>query len=113
MDPTCHNHLTPSSSLFSKMYSAHPPLAIHTTNGSTMLALSIGSISASNISIFEVLHVSKISYNLMPVGQLAQLGYRVIFYYSDCTVQDPRTRQYLGEALERSVCFQFALCIFP
>ena len=30
------------------------------------------------------------------MGQLVELGYRLIFYYSWCIVQDPRTRQELG-----------------
>ena len=30
------------------------------------------------------------------MGQLAELGYRLIFYYSGCIVQDPRTGQELG-----------------
>ena len=30
------------------------------------------------------------------MGQLAELGYRIIFDYSGCIVQDPRTRQELG-----------------
>ena len=30
------------------------------------------------------------------MGQLAELGYRIIFDYSRCIVQDPRTGQELG-----------------
>ena len=30
------------------------------------------------------------------MGQLAKLGYRLIFYYSGCILQDLRTRQELG-----------------
>jgi len=30
------------------------------------------------------------------IGQLAELGYHLIFYYSGCIVQDPRMRQELG-----------------
>ncbi|KAG6667767.1 hypothetical protein CIPAW_01G123700 [Carya illinoinensis] len=96
MDSTYHNHKTPSSSLFSKIHSAHPPLVINTTNGSTMLAPNIGSISTSNISISEVLHIPKLYYNLMYVGELAQLGNHIIFYYSGCTMQDPWIGQALG-----------------
>ena len=33
---------------------------------------------------------------LCSVRQLADLGYRLIFYYFRCTVQDPRTGQELG-----------------
>ena len=30
------------------------------------------------------------------MGQLAELGYRLIFFYSGCIVQDPKTGQKLG-----------------
>ena len=33
---------------------------------------------------------------LCSMGQLAELGYRLIFYYCRCTVQDPRIGQELG-----------------
>ena len=44
----------------------------------------------------RVFNVPKLSYNLFSVGQLAELGYRIIFDYSGCIVQDSRTRQELG-----------------
>ena len=49
-----------------------------------------------NLSVPRVFHVPDLSYNLCSVGQLAELGYRHIFYYSGCIVQDPRTGQELG-----------------
>ena len=33
------------------------------------------------------------------MGQLVELGYRIIFDYSGCIVQDPRTGQELGTGL--------------
>ena len=56
----------------------------------------IGSISTFNLSVPRVFNVPDLSYNLFSVGQLAELGYRIIFYYSGCIVQDPRTGQELG-----------------
>ena len=44
----------------------------------------------------DLFHVPDLSYNLCFVGQLAKLGYHLIFYYSRCIVQDPRTGQKLG-----------------
>ena len=52
---------------------------------------SLGFVSNSNLSVPRVFHVPDLSYNLCFVGQLAELGYRLIFYYSVCTVKDPRT----------------------
>ncbi|RVW66926.1 Retrovirus-related Pol polyprotein from transposon RE1 [Vitis vinifera] len=63
----CCNHMTPHSSLFSKLDPAPHPLNIHIADGSTMHG-----------------------------NSLAELGYRFIFYYSGCIVQDPKTRQELG-----------------
>ena len=56
---------------------------------------SLDFVSTSNLSVPGVFHVPNLSYNLCFVGQLAELGYRLIFYYSGCIVQDPRTGQEL------------------
>ena len=57
---------------------------------------SLGFVSTSNLFVPEVFHVPDLPYNLCSVGQLAELGYRLIFYYSGCIVQDPRMEQELG-----------------
>ena len=90
------NHMTPHSSLFSKLDPAPHPLNIHIADDSTMHGNSLGFVSTFNISVPGVFHVPDLSYNLCSVGQLAELGYRLIFYYSGCIVQDPRTEQELG-----------------
>ena len=86
MDSACCNHMTPHSSLFSELKSAPHPLNIRTANGSTMSGHNIGSISTSNLSVPGVFNVPDLSYNLFSVGQLAELGYRIIFDYSGCIV---------------------------
>ena len=91
MDSAYCNHMTPHSSLFSKLKLAPLPLNIRTANGSTMSGHNIGSVSISNISVPRVFNVPDLSYNLFSVGQLAELGYRIIFDYFRCIVQDPRT----------------------
>ena len=96
MDFACCNHMTPHSSLFSELKPAPHPFNIRTANGSTMSGHNIGSISTFNLSVPRVFNVPDLSYNLFSVGQLAELGYRIIFYYSGCIVQDPRTGQELG-----------------
>ena len=82
MDSACCNHMTPHSSLFSELKPAPHPLNIRTVNGSTMSGHNIGSISTSNLSVPGVFNVPDISYNLFSVGQLTELGYRIIFDYS-------------------------------
>ena len=86
MDSACCNYMTPHSSLFSKLKPAPHPLNIRTVNGSTMSGHNIGSVSTSNLSVLGVFNVPDLSYNLFSVGQLVELGYRIIFNYSGCIV---------------------------
>ena len=96
MDSACCNHMTPHSSLFSELKSIPHPLNIHTVNGSTMSGHTVGFVLTSNLSVPGVFNVPDLFYNLFFVGQLAELGYHIIFDYSGCIVQDPRTGQELG-----------------
>ena len=88
--------MTPHSSLFSKLDPASHPLNIHIADGSTMHGNNLGFVSTSNLYVPGVFHILDLSYNLCFVGQLAELGYRLIFYYSGCIMQDPRTGQEIG-----------------
>ena len=81
MNSACCNHVTPHSSLFSELKPAPYPLNIRTANGSTMSGYTIGSVSTSNLLVPGVFNVPNLSYNLFSVGQLAELGYRIIFDY--------------------------------
>ena len=74
--------MTSHSSLFSKLDPTPHPLNIHIIDGSTMHGNSLGFVSTSNLSILGVFHVPDLSYNLCFVGQLVELGYHLIFYYS-------------------------------
>ena len=96
MDSACCNHMTPHSSLFSKLKPAPRPLNIRTANGSTMSSHNIGSVSTFNLLVAGVFNVPDLSYNLFSMGQLDELDYRIIFDYSGCIVQNPRTGQELG-----------------
>ena len=95
MDFYCCYHMTPHSSLFFELKPAPHPLNIRTANGSTMSGHNIGFVSTSNLSVLGVFNVLDLSYNLFSVGQLAELGYRIIFDYSGCIMQDLRTGQEL------------------
>ena len=53
-------------------------------------------VSTTNLSVPRVFHVPDLSYNLCFIGQLAELSYHLIFNYSRCIMQDPRTGQELG-----------------
>ena len=95
MDSACCNHMTPHSPLFSDLKLAPHPLNIRTANGSIMSGHNIGSFSTSNLSVPGVFIVPDLSYNLFFVEQLAELGYRIIFDYFGCIVQDLKTGQEL------------------
>ena len=73
-DSACCNHMTPY------------PLNIRTANGSTMSCHNIGSVLTSNLSVPGVFNVPDLSYNLFSIGQLIELGYRIIFDYLGCIV---------------------------
>ena len=94
-DSACCNHMTHHSSLFSKLELAPHPLNISIADGSTMRGNSLGFVLTSNLSVPRIFHVPNLPYNLFSMRQLVKLGYRLIFYYSGCTVQDPRTGQEL------------------
>ena len=51
-----------------------------------MLVRSIDTVSTSKLSISNVFYVPKLSYNLLSVGQLDELGYRIILDYFGCVV---------------------------
>ena len=68
-DSVCCNHMTPQSSLFSKLDPTPHPLNIHIADGSTMHENSLGFVSTSNLSVPGVFHVLDLSYNLCFVGQ--------------------------------------------
>ena len=114
MDSACCNHMTPHSSLFSKLKPAPHPLNIRTANGSKIFGHNIGSISTFNLLVPRVFNVPNLSYNLFFVGQLDELDCRIIFDYSGCIVQDPRTGRdrSLGPVPELGVCFPWITFIF-
>ena len=86
MDFACCNHITPHLSLFSQLKPTPHSLNIRTANDFTMFSHNIGSISTSNLSVPGVFNAPNLSYNLFSMGQLAELGYRITFDYSGCTV---------------------------
>ena len=88
--------MTLDSSLFSKLDHAPHPLNIHIADGSILHENSLDFVSTSNLFVPGVFHVLDLFYNLCSVGQSAKLGYRLIFYYFGCIVQDLRMGQELG-----------------
>jgi hypothetical protein len=68
---------------------------IHTANGSSMIVQTIGIVHTPSLSVPDVFYVPKLSFNLISIWKLCELGYRLIFDSSSVYVQDPRTGQTL------------------
>ena len=111
-DSVCCNHMTPHSSSFSKLDPAPHPLNIYIADGFTMHGNSLGFVSTSNLFVLGVFHVADISNNLCSVGQLAELGYRLIFTIISVLCRIRGQDKSLGPALELGVCFSWTIFIF-
>jgi hypothetical protein len=86
---------------------------IRTADGSTMNVKNIGIISTPSLSLSEVFHVPELSFNLISVGQLCELGYRLVFDFSGVHVQDPRTNQTLGTGRRIGRMFELSFLCLP
>ena len=78
-----------------------------------MLVCSIGTIFTSKLYISNIFHVSKLSYNLLSMGQLAELRYHVILDYFGCIVQDSRMGQKLGTGCRIGRLFEISSLRLP
>ena len=76
---TCCNHMTPHpTSPTTSVSSSHYPL-IHIADGSFMTIKNIGTINTSSLSVPDAFHMPEFSFNLLSVGQLCELGYKLVF----------------------------------
>ena len=110
MNFACCNYMTPHSSLFSELKPAPHPFNIRTANCFTMSSHNIGYVSTSNLLVPGIFNIPDLSYNLFFVGQLAELGYRIIFDYSGCIVQDLRWVITLPSSSTCCSCFCCCSC---
>jgi hypothetical protein len=112
-DSTCCNHMTPHPNSFTTF--AHLPHSslIRTVDGSTMNVKNIGTISTPSLSLPQFFHVPELSFNLIYVGQLCELKYRLVFYFSNVHVQDPRTNQTLGTECRIERMFELSSLRLP
>jgi transposase InsO family protein len=95
-DSACCNHMTPHpTSSTTSVPSPHSSL-IRIADGSIMTVKNIGTINTPSLSVPDVFHVPELSFNLLSVGQLCELGYKLVFDFSGVHVQDPRTSQTIG-----------------
>jgi len=88
--------MTPYASSFTTSGPPSHTSLIHTANGSSMTVQTIGTVHTPSLFVLDVFHVSKLSFNILSVGKLCELSYRLVFDSSGVYVQDPRTGQTLG-----------------
>jgi hypothetical protein len=88
--------VTPHPTSFTTSTPSPHSSLIRTADGSTMTVKNIGTINTPSLSILEVFHVPELSFNLLSIGQLCELGYKLVFYFYGMHVQDPRTNHTLG-----------------
>jgi hypothetical protein len=91
-----YNHMTPYASFFTTYAPPSHTSLIHTANGSSMTIQTIGTVHTPSLSVPDVFHVPKLSFDLLSVGKLCELGYRLVFDSSSVYVQNPWTGQTLG-----------------
>ena len=88
--------MTPDESqIFDKPPLAHP-ISIYTADGTLMSVSHKGRISSPSLSLSGTFHISKLSLNLLSVGQFCELGVDILFTNHGVDVQDPWTGQVLG-----------------
>ena len=90
-DSACYNHMSSDSQLFSSIIpTTHPPF-IQTANGSHITASHTGSVSTPTLSLSNTYLILNLTFNLISVGQLCELGFDLWFGSSGYRAQDPRT----------------------
>ena len=64
---------------------------IYTANGFPMHVSHLGNISTPALSISNVYRIPQLTYNLLYVGQLTELGFSLTFSFTGVVVQDYQT----------------------
>jgi len=67
-DSACCNHMTPYASSFTTSVPPSHTSLIHTIDGSSMTVQTTGTVHTPTLSVPDVFHVPKLSFNLLSVG---------------------------------------------
>ena len=111
LDSRATDHMTNSSKVFTFYNPSPSNRKISTADGSLTTVAGLGEVCLSqSIVLKNVLHVPKLSTNLMSVNQLTQdLKCHVIFYPSQCLFQDQDTGKTIGRAKEKNGLYYLEL----
>ena len=78
LDSACYNHMTYSPDVVPSHISTYLP-TIYITNGSPMHVSHLGNVSTLALSVSNVYQIPKLTYNLLSVGKLTELGFSLTF----------------------------------
>ena len=78
LDSACCNHMTHSPDVIPSHTSTSLP-TIYTANGSPMHVSHLGNVSTLALPVSNVYQIPKLTYNLLSVGQLIELGFSLTF----------------------------------
>lgn len=99
VDTGASDHMSCAENLMTDYTPCHSSINISMTDGTTSLALGIGTICVSKLRLQSVLHVPGIKYNLLSVNKLTtDMGCSVTFFPSHCIFQDQASRKMIGSA---------------
>ncbi|GKU96661.1 hypothetical protein SLEP1_g9872 [Rubroshorea leprosula] len=112
-DSGCCNHMTSNSTLFSTLTPNTIAPPIHTADGSQMQVSQYGQVCTSTLTLPNTFLIPKLTFNLISVGQLCELGLELIFSTHGCLVQDPQTGQILGTGCKVGRLFELTSLHIP
>ena len=79
---------------------------IYTANGSPMHVSHLGNVCTLALSISNIYQIPKLTYNLLSIRQLTELGFSLTFSSIGVVVQDSQTGQIVGTAHKVRRLFQ-------
>ena len=99
--------MTPDESQFSDKVSLEHPITIYTVDRTPMPVSHKGTITSPCLSLSDTFHIPKLSFNLLSVGQLCELGVDLLFTNHGVDVQIPEWVKCLGQAVRLVACLRF------
>ncbi|KAL0546824.1 hypothetical protein IC582_016742 [Cucumis melo] len=96
LDSAYCNHMTSNYSLMNTPSPVKSLPPIYAADGNCMNITHIGTVNTPSMNLPHTYCVPNLTFNLVSVGQLCDLGLTVSFSPNDCQVQDPQTGQTIG-----------------
>ncbi|KAL0541716.1 hypothetical protein IC582_021771 [Cucumis melo] len=96
LDSACCNHMTSNYSLMNTPSPAKSLPPIYAADGNCMNITHIGTVNTPSMNLPHTYCVPNLTFNLVSVGQLCDLGLIVTFSPNGCQVQNPQTGQTIG-----------------